>query len=365
MVLPRRLPIVILEHNRIQSSTGGSTVSPQESAYWGNVTVAIVYFQGLEDLNRCLECLARQTLPPEKIFVVDNSPEGLCVDFSHRAAPHILRQGGNLGFAAGNNFAIRQARTEFFATLNADAFPGPDWLSAMVAAAKKHPEAAAFGSLQLLDEDPKIADGIGDCYHISGLAWRSGHLSPLAELELSTRPIFSACGAAAFFRKADLEAIGGFDEDFFCYCEDVDLGFRLWLEGRECRFVPDAVVRHRGAGSTGDSHSDFAVYHGHRNLTWVYIKNMPGILFWIFLPLHLILNLQMVLAVSQRGQGDIIRQAKKDALLQIGAVLDKRLAIQSRRRASLPMLWRIFDKSLPPDPWKRTLKRLLQENQYS
>jgi GT2 family glycosyltransferase len=326
----------------------------------GGVTVCIVYYDGIDDLRRCLACLKAQSLPPDEIFVVDNSPAGLQLEATPPAAPHIIRQGRNLGFAVGNNLAIREAKTEFVATLNADAFPEPNWLESMVAAAKNHPEAAAFGSLQLLDEDPMTADGIGDCYHLSGLAWRSGHKCPLAELNLSPRTILSPCGAAALFRKSDFDSVSGFDEDFFCYCEDIDLGFRLWLAGRECRFVPDAVVRHRGAGSTGDSHSDFAVYHGHRNLTWVYIKNMPGILFWIFLPLHLILNLQMVLAVSLRGQGGVIRKAKMDALRQIASIWGKRLGIQARKKATLLEIWRVLDKSFPPEPWERTIQRNLQ-----
>jgi GT2 family glycosyltransferase len=327
-----------------------------------NATVAIVFYDGLEDLNDCLGCLARQTLEPRRILVVDNSAAGLPSDFCQpESGVEILWASSNLGFAGGNNLALRETGTEFFATLNADAFPEPAWLETLVEAARSHPEAAAFGSLQIQHENPTLADGIGDQYHFSGLAWRRGYLCELAGLDLTPRPIFSPCGAAAFFRTAELQAIGGFDDDFFCYCEDLDVGFRLWLAGRECRFVPDAVVRHRGAGSTGDSHSDFAVYHGHRNLTWVYLKNMPCFLFWIFLPLHLLMNLQMAHAVTLRGQGEVVRQSKRDALLGIARVWGKRLAIQSRRKASLGTIWRVLDKSIPPQPWRRTFRRLKKQ----
>jgi GT2 family glycosyltransferase len=323
--------------------------------------VAIVFYDGLEDLRDCLGCLAGQTLRPRQILVVDNSEAGLPSDFCESGTGvEILRASRNLGFAGGNNLALREAGTEFFATLNADAFPEPTWLESLVEAARSRPKAAAFGSLQIQYENPTLADGIGDQYHFSGLAWRRGYLCEWASLDLTPRPIFSPCGAAAFFRKADLLAIGGFDEDFFCYCEDLDVGFRLWLAGRECWFVPKAVVRHRGAGSTGDSHSDFAVYYGHRNLVWVYLKNMPGILFWIFLPLHLILNLQMVLAVSHRGQGGVIRKAKMDALRQIASIWRKRLGIQTRKKATLLEIWRALDKSFPLEPCKRTIQRNLQ-----
>jgi len=313
-------------------------------------------------LHDCLGCLARQTLKPQRILVVNNSEAGLPSDLCEPGSGvEILRASSNLGFAGGNNLALREAQTEFFATLNADAFPEREWLEALVEAARSHPEAAAFGSLQIQHENQTLADGIGDQYHFSGLAWRRGYLCEVSSLDLAPRPIFSPCGAAAFFRTAELQAIGGFDEDFFCYCEDLDVGFRFWLAGRECRFVPEAVVRHRGAGSTGDSHSDFAVYHGHRNLVWVYLKNMPGIFLWLFLPLHLLMNLQMVHAVWQRGQGEVINRAKRDALAGIYRVWDKRLAIQSRRKASLLQIWRVLDKSMPPEPWRRSLQRIKEQ----
>ena len=326
------------------------------------VTVAVIFYDGLEDLRDCLGCLARQILKPRRILVVDNSEAGLPSDLCEQGSGvEILRAARNLGFAGGNNFALSQTRTEFFATLNSDAFPEPAWLEALVEAARSHPEAAAFGSLQIQHENPTLADGIGDQYHFSGLAWRRGYLCEVAALDLAPRRIFSPCGAAAFFRTAELQAIGGFDEDFFCYCEDLDVGFRLWLAGHACRFAPKAVVRHRGAGSTGDSHSNFAVYHGHRNLVWVYLKNMPGIFLWLFLPLHLLMNFQMTHAVTLRGQGEVIRRSKRDAFMGIPRIWDKRLAIQARRKASLGDIWRVLDKSIPPEPWRRTFQRLKEQ----
>jgi GT2 family glycosyltransferase len=85
------------------------------------------------------------------------------------------------------------------------------------------------------------------------------------------------------YRRSALIELGGFDEDYFCYVEDVDLGFRLRLAGHQCLYIPSSIVHHVGSGSTGGKNSDFAVYHGHRNLVWTYVKDMPGFLFWLFL----------------------------------------------------------------------------------
>jgi GT2 family glycosyltransferase len=142
--------------------------------------------------------------------------------------------------------------------------------------------------------------------------------------------------------------VGGFDEDFFCYAEDVDLGFRLRLAGHRCLLVPDAVVRHVGSATTGGQKSDFAVYHGHRNLVWTYMKNMPGALFWLFLPLHILLNLVTVLWFSLRGQGRVIMRAKRDALCDLPRMWRKRREIQRARRAPVGEIWRALDKRLWP-----------------
>ena len=139
-----------------------------------------------------------------------------------------------------------------------------------------------------------------------------------------------------------MKHIGGFDEDFFCYGEDVDVGFRLRLAGYVCRFVPEAVVLHAGGTSSGGQRSEFAAYHGHRNMVWVYVKNMPGVLFWLFLPLHILANLASMIVLTLRGQGKVAWHAKRDAIKGLPAMWKKRQAMQSMRVASIKNIWRSF-----------------------
>jgi GT2 family glycosyltransferase len=148
------------------------------------------------------------------------------------------------------------------------------------------------------------------------------------------------------YRTRALRAAGGFDEDFFCYLEDVDLGFRMRLLGHRCLQVPSAVVHHLGSATSGGQRGDFAVYHGHRNMVWTFFKNMPAGLFWAFLPLHVLVNLISLVVGFYRGQGNIMIQAKVDALAGIGAVWRKRKVIQSRRRASVLEILRVLDKRI-------------------
>jgi GT2 family glycosyltransferase len=155
------------------------------------------------------------------------------------------------------------------------------------------------------------------------------------------------------YRRQALVDIGGFDEAFFCYVEDVDLGFRLRLAGHKAMYVPEAVVRHVGSATTGGQGSDFSVYHGHRNLVWTFVKNMPGVLFWLLLPLHLLLNLVTIGMYIARGQGGMIFRAKKDAVKGLPQVWSKRKQIQASRIATVRDIWRILDKRLIPSKYNR------------
>jgi len=300
------------------------------------VDVVIVNYNGGPYLRRAIAALQAQTFRDFRIIVVDNastddSLEGL---EEHPVPLVVVRAGSNLGFAAANNLAIRaHVKAEWTALLNPDAFPRPDWLQRMLDGAAEHPAFAFFGCRMLDAADPARLDGTGDAYHVSGLHWRDGHGCTDRAAYHAPEEIFSPCAAAALYRTADLLAIGLFDEDFFCYAEDVDLGFRLRLQGLRCLYLPDAVVAHVGSGITG-VRSAFSLYHGHRNLVWAYVKNMPGALFWRYLPYHLLLNVYSLFIFAVRGQGQPLWRAKRDALLGLTAAWRKRGEIQARRRAS-------------------------------
>lgn len=313
------------------------------------ITVIIINWNSEELLAECLRHVERQTVQPARVLVVDNaSSDDSASSANAFANVTVLRMKANLGFAAGNNRALAESNTEFVALLNPDAFPEPDWLEHLLAAASSQLDVAAFGSRQLCQGSPEILDGIGDSYHMSGLVWRERHGGLAAKGDMIQQEIFSPCAAAALYRRQALVDVGGFDEDYFCYVEDVDLGFRLRLAGHKAMYVPDAVVRHVGSASTGGQNSDFSVYHGHRNLVWTFVKNMPGALFWLFLPLHVLLNLATVGVFMARGQGKVILRAKWDAVKGLPQMWAKRKQIQAGRVATILEIWRILDKRLVP-----------------
>jgi GT2 family glycosyltransferase len=224
------------------------------------------------------------------------------------------------------------------ALLNPDAYPDATWLQELVAHAQKHTEFASFGSKMFSDVAREHLDGVGDIYHVSGLPRRRGHGQRDVGQFDSNAEIFGPCAAAGLYSTSALRAVcddRGFvlDEDFFCYVEDVDLAFRLRLAGYRSLYVSSALVQHVGSGVVG-KHSDFQLYHGHRNLVWAYVKNMPGWLFWLLLPAHLALNVFTVVWYAMHGKGMPVMRAKVDAFGGIFQCLRKRRYVQSKRQVT-------------------------------
>lgn len=322
-----------------------------------SVSVLIVNWNSGGLLAKCLKHLILQTVKPSQVLIVDNASTDNSIDEIECFENVVLHKSNtNLGFAAGNNFLLNECDSEFIALLNPDAFPEPDWLENLLLAASNNQDSSAFGSRQMDQARSDHLDGIGDCYHISGHVWREGFGEKIQSTDLEKREIFSPCAAAALYRRQAIVDAGGFDEDFFCYLEDVDLGFRLRLMGHKAMYVPNAVVHHIGSATTGGLHSDFSVYHGHRNLVWTFIKNMPGILFWVLLPLHLLMNIAVLILFTLRGQGRIILKSKWDALKGIPLAWRKRKLIQAARTVGIVDIWRVLNKkSIPFSRFKRLL----------
>jgi GT2 family glycosyltransferase len=304
------------------------------SARPDRVGVVVVDWSSAELVGRSLSALHRQTVPPAAIVIVDNASPTPTERHLHTDHPSVklVRLPENIGFAGGGNHGVGLTpELEWIAFLNPDAFPEPDWLERLLAAAQENPEYSFFASRQLQDSDPSIIDGAGDVYAVSGLAWRRGHGQRAPGRHTDREEVFGACAAAALYRRAAFLEVGGFDESFFCYFEDVDLAFRLRLAGHRCLYVPDAVVRHVGSATTG-RRSDFSVYHGHRNLVWTWLKNMPLPLMMAYLPHHVALTLVSLIHLGARGQGGALLRARRDALRSVPRVLRQRREIQRRRR---------------------------------
>jgi GT2 family glycosyltransferase len=296
------------------------------------VRIVIVTHNAGELLAKTLGGLAGQTMADFEAVIVDNaSIDGSTSDL---ALPdqrfHLVAAGANLGFAAGCNLGAAGATAPFVAMLNPDAVPEADWLERLRAASLRHPWAAMYGSTQIMAKAPTRLDGAGDNYSIFGIAWRGGYGAPTSLVTRDIR-VFSPCAAAALYRRDAFAAVGGFAEGFFCYLEDVDLGFRLRLAGHGTVQVADAKVRHVGSAIAG-RHSDFAIYHSTRNGVSLLVRCMPAQLLALGLPLYLLAQCWL----SLRTRGAAARMAGlRDGFALLGRSWAQRRMIQCSRRLSV------------------------------
>ena len=310
-----------------------------------SVAVIIVNYNSGALLDRCLQSLLAQTLCADELVVVDNAStdaESQSILDAITTAT-IIRSETNLGYGGAINLAVRTIDTpDYIVCLNPDAFPEPDWLEAMVNAADSHPDYGSFASLMLREDDTSVVDGAGDELHFTGIPWRRFHQQELHD-NLQTEPVFSACAGAALYRTVLFNQLGGFDDVYFMYVEDIDLGFRLQLAGYPCLFVRDAIVHHIGSAVTGEG-SDFSVYFGHRNLVYCYFKNMPLLLLLTTLPFHVLANLVTLIVLAVKGRGGAIGKAKLDALKKLPSAIRARNNVS--RKVSSRHIWRLLNKSM-------------------
>ena len=214
-------------------------------------TVVIPNWNGMKWLQDCLQSLSDQAGADFDTVIVDNGSTDGSVAFikSRFPAVKVICVPENVGFAKAANIGIAQAMTPYIALLNTDTRPDPDWLSSLVARLDRAPpEVGALSSQMLRFEDRRFIDDAGDTLTWYGAATKRGHGDP-ATAHGEESEVLSVCAGAGFYRRAFLERAGGFDETFFAYLEDVDLGLRGRLLGYRFLYVPGARVLHQGHGS--------------------------------------------------------------------------------------------------------------------
>jgi len=243
------------------------------------VTVVIPTLSADRRLVECLDALAQQTRRDFEVVIVDNSGQGLVrAGEAGRRGASVIEPQCNVGFGAAINLGFRQSRSPYLAALNDDAAPRAEWIGELVAAAEAHPEAGMFAS-QVRFYGEEHLDSAGMVIARDGSSKQRGHLFPAGEFEREEEVLLPS-GSAAMYRRAMLEQIGLFDEDFFLYCEDTDLGLRARWAGWGCIYVPGAAVEHHYSHSAGRA-SRLKAYYVERNRLFVVAKNFPARMLWI------------------------------------------------------------------------------------
>jgi GT2 family glycosyltransferase len=315
------------------------------------VTVIVPTLAADETLTQCLESLDKQTFADFDVIVVDNSGHAA---IAPRGRVRVIRNQRNVGFGAAVNQGVRESSAPFVAVLNDDATAGEHWLEALLAAVEARPDVGMCASKILLASDGRL-DSAGMLLGFDGSSMQRGHLESPDPYKRRQETLLPS-GCAAFYRRNMLEEIGLFDESFFLYCEDTDLGLRARWAAWECLYVPDAVVEHRYSHSAGKA-SALKAYYVERNRLYLAIKCLP-VQELLLAPFYSMARYfwHIAFALQGRGKAADFRKAGNPGHHLPLYVLRAYLATLAR----FPELWRQrrkIKRRLTPKQFRRLIRR--------
>jgi hypothetical protein len=293
------------------------------------VSVIVVNYNGLNLLEDCFRSITHQSYINYEIILVDNGSKDNSISFmkEHYSNVQIVPLSSNIGFAAGTNAGIKEAKGEYLLTLNNDTCVFSDFIEKLIQPMMRE-HAVGMCASKMISPDKKI-NSTGICISRSGAAWDRGGFEQDTGQYDHEEEVFGPCAGAALYRKTMLDEIGLFDEDFFLFMEDVDLAFRARLAGWKCMYVPTARVVHIHGG-TANKGSDNAVYYGNRNLLWYVVKNFPLRTLITSSPWILGRNCAVIPYYLLIGKGRSIIKAKVDSLKGLYRMAGKRKTLKNK-----------------------------------
>lgn len=297
-------------------------------------SVVIPNFNGAQHLPVVLDALRRQRFTDFEVIVVDDAStdDSVALLASRYPDVRLLVNRQNEGFVRSCNTGAAAARGRMIVLLNSDTEPEPAWLEELAKAFVANPQAAAVTSKLLLFDRRDTLHTTGDMLGVDGIPRNRGVWERDAGQYDAAPQIFSGCGGATAYRREVWQALGGFDEQFWMYLEDVDFGFRARLAGWETIFAPHARVYHHLSASGGDV---LASYYVGRNTIWLIAKNMPRSLLWRNALAILRGQLAVTFDALRNVRGEAARarlRGQLAGLLGLPQQLQKRRAIQPRRQ---------------------------------
>ncbi len=323
------------------------------------VSIVIPNYNGAGWLPGCLDALAAQTCRDFEVLVVDNgSTDGSVTLLREKYAKvEVISLEQAAGFAVAVNAGIKAARGEYVALLNNDTVARPGWLTALVKTLDGGPDdIAAVSSKMLMLDDPSRIDDAGDTLSWSGGAAKIGHGEP-ADAISEPYEVFSVCAGAALYRRSFLAAVGGFDEQFGSYLEDVDVGLRGRLVGHRYVFEPRAEVLHKGQG-TALPRADY-VRLITRNRLMLFAKSMPASLLVKHLP-RLVYGQLYFAVVFRHPLASLIGYVS--FLRCLPHVKRERRRLRAARRVDSGALDRMLTTKLHEPPLRLLIRRRLERS---
>lgn len=255
------------------------------------LSIVIVSWNVREDLRECLQSLLRDEgsrleSGEIEIIVVDNASTDGTAEMVNLEFPRVklLVNSQNLGYTKANNIGINHSRGKYILLLNPDTIVHQGALQALIDCAESHPEAGIIGA-KLLNPDGSVQRSARSFPDIGAGLFRNtflGRLFPnnpfvrrylLADFGYDeVREVDWVSGAAMLVRRDLIERIGGLDERFWAYCEDVDLCWRAWQAGYKVLFCPNAVITHK-VGRSSDQRLVPSLIQHHKSMWLFYLKN--------------------------------------------------------------------------------------------
>jgi len=240
-------------------------------------SIIILNWNGKQYIKDCLVSLKKQSYKNLEVILVDNGSIDGSVSYiknNFSSFVKLIENKSNLGFATGNNIGIKNSKGKYILLLNNDTKANSSWAEELIKAAESDDSIGMCASKVLSLDNPKIIDNVGHLIYKDGLNRGRGRLEYDEGQYDTIEEVFLPSGCAALYRKKMLDEIGGFDEDFFAYSDDTDIGIRGRLAGWKCIYVPKAVVYHKYSGSTSP-YSLFKAFHAERNRFWIAVKYFP------------------------------------------------------------------------------------------
>ncbi len=287
-----------------------------------SVSVVVVNYNGERHLETCFESLLAQDYSAEcvELILVDNGSRDGSLELMARRFPtvRVIANENNLGFAPAVNQGARAAGGDFVALINNDARADTGWLREMVrlADARREEGVVCVGAV-MLDWDGKRIDFIGGGINFYGHGDQMYHHLLVDAVKPVGGELLFACGGAMLVDRQVFVDLGGFDDDYFMYFEDIDFGWRLWVSGYRVLLAPEAIVYHRLHGSSGGSHDHGMRALLERNALLTVIKNYDDSNLQRVLPAALLLLISRSLtdgaAAIDRRDFDLRKRAPDDA----------------------------------------------------
>lgn len=295
------------------------------------VSVVTPNFNGKEFLKDYFDSLNLNKSHIGEVIIIDNNSTDGSVEFIKNYPKDfefkLIENKKNLGFAKATNQGIELSKYSYIFTLNNDVKFGENTIEELLKIINRNDNIFSVASKMIQMDNPDLIDDAGDEYTLLAYTKKRGDNKPIESYN-EVSEVFSSCAGAALYKKSVLDEIGLFDESFFAYMEDVDLGYRAKISGYKNLYSPKAIVYHKGSGASGSRYNDFKIKLAARNNIWVVYKNLPVI--------QKILNIGFLilgfaikyLFFKRKGYGDIYLNGLKEGLNNKNKV--KKVKFQSK-----------------------------------